>query len=192
MITIAHRGGTPENTLEAFERSWTNGVRHFETDVRITLDLHPVLVHDTHYQGLRISKNSVYDLGGVLTLDKLLNWLATKKNVQYELAIEMKDNSMALCRAVETIVYNYGIGNNVTIISFHKRLIRSCRHLKKGLIMTWWSLADNVGFCKKEAVEGLWVPCFRYTHRLSKACRSNGIKLFVWTINADGIVSDFI
>ena len=49
MLIIAHRGyhaAVPENTLAAFEAAVTVGVNGIETDVRISRDGLPVLIHD--------------------------------------------------------------------------------------------------------------------------------------------------
>lgn len=43
---IAHRGGTPENTLEAFRFSKQYGAAGVEVDLTFTKDGHPVLLHD--------------------------------------------------------------------------------------------------------------------------------------------------
>ena len=49
MLVIAHRGehgAVPENTMAAFEAAVAVGVNGIETDVRISLDGLPVLIHD--------------------------------------------------------------------------------------------------------------------------------------------------
>src|SRR6476659_2352139 len=46
---VGHRGGAsvaPENTLPSFEAAWAAGVAWVETDVRLTGDGVPVLLHD--------------------------------------------------------------------------------------------------------------------------------------------------
>lgn len=48
-IAIAHRGGAglaPENTLQAFSRTYALGLRLLETDVRVTKDGVPLAFHD--------------------------------------------------------------------------------------------------------------------------------------------------
>jgi len=49
VLIIGHRGAAglePENTLRSFGRALELGVDRIETDVRLTKDGHPVLVHD--------------------------------------------------------------------------------------------------------------------------------------------------
>src|SRR5687767_7161395 len=51
MLTIAHRGyhvSEPENTLEAFAAAAALEVDGIETDVRLSADHLPVLIHDRH------------------------------------------------------------------------------------------------------------------------------------------------
>ena len=43
---IAHRGGQPENTLEAFKRAKQAGASAVEVDLEVTKDGHGVLLHD--------------------------------------------------------------------------------------------------------------------------------------------------
>ena len=49
MLVLAHRGyhaGLPENTLAAFEAAQRLGVDGIETDVRLSVDGKPVIMHD--------------------------------------------------------------------------------------------------------------------------------------------------
>ena len=48
---VGHRGAAgvaPENTLPSFEAAWTAGVAWVETDVHLTRDGVPALLHDHH------------------------------------------------------------------------------------------------------------------------------------------------
>lgn len=48
-VVVAHRGNSalrPENTFDAFDLALQQGFPHFETDVQLTSDAVPILLHD--------------------------------------------------------------------------------------------------------------------------------------------------
>ena len=68
MIIWTHRGNPgPENTLEAFELAWKEGIHHFETDIHVTKDGILVLAHDSNIKRLSDSDQEIIDL----TLEEL-------------------------------------------------------------------------------------------------------------------------
>lgn len=87
-LAIAHRGGAglaPENTLDAFRRSYALGLRYLETDVRRTADGELVAFHDAtlgrvtalrgrvgRYRLSTLRTTAVLGGGGVLSLRELL------------------------------------------------------------------------------------------------------------------------
>lgn len=69
-LAVAHRGGAglaPENTVEAFARSYALGVRYLETDVRLTADGELVAFHDPDLRRVAGRRDPV----GGLTLAEL-------------------------------------------------------------------------------------------------------------------------
>lgn len=51
MMIYAHRGVSkyvPENTMSAFQLAYDQGAHGIETDVHLTKDHVPVLIHDEH------------------------------------------------------------------------------------------------------------------------------------------------
>jgi len=86
MIVWTHRGnpGT-ENTLEAFEQAWKDGIRYFETDIHVTKDGTLVLAHDSNIKRLtgcdeeiinltfeELNRNPVMGLNQWCSLDSLV------------------------------------------------------------------------------------------------------------------------
>lgn len=102
----AHRGGgkieSDENTLSAFERSYSEGIKGYETDVRLTKDGIVVIAHDNTFQRTCGDPRHVEDLTAneirrirtkqgnpILFLDELVEWYRAKGDVSY-LEIEFK------------------------------------------------------------------------------------------------------
>ncbi len=101
MIGFAHRGapaaGTRENTLAAFSHALEQGARALESDVWLTADRVPVLVHDRLVRaGLRrraIPATAAGDLPSWLpTLDDLYRELGS----DFDLSLDVKDGAAAL------------------------------------------------------------------------------------------------
>jgi glycerophosphoryl diester phosphodiesterase len=99
VLLFAHRGGVdhdhPENSIAAMARALELGVS-LESDVRLSLDGVPVLVHDPYVRGDRWFPRRVRRLTadrlrrfGVITLEDLYRELGT----DYELSIDLKDTA---------------------------------------------------------------------------------------------------
>lgn len=79
MLIIGHRGAAgiaPENTIESLQAGLDAGADMLEFDVRLTADNIPVLGHDAHLHGRRISTTTLADLqsaGTVTTLASVLD-----------------------------------------------------------------------------------------------------------------------
>lgn len=96
VITFAHRGGrahAPENTLAAFRRALELGASGLESDVWLSGDGQPVLVHDERFwRGLRrvdVRRTTAADLArfGVPRLVDLFDALGH----DFELSLDLKD-----------------------------------------------------------------------------------------------------
>lgn len=103
-LAVAHRGGAglaPENTLEAFSRSYALGLRYLETDVRVTADGELVAFHDADLRRVGGRRGAVGDLtlaqlrgvrvlgrGGVPTLREVLDAFPHAR-----LAVDLKDRA---------------------------------------------------------------------------------------------------
>lgn len=59
---IAHRGGTPENTLTAIRNSKARGASGIEVDLAFTKDGHPVILHDDTVDRTSNGKGNISDM----------------------------------------------------------------------------------------------------------------------------------
>lgn len=112
---FSHRGGKAEfdeNTLSAFEASYSAGYRGFETDVRLSKDGKLVIMHDgslkrTAGVDKRIEEMTSEEIQAVKTLkgnsilflDELLRWLSAKGDMEY-VEFEMKTDEKYYPREV--------------------------------------------------------------------------------------------
>lgn len=98
MIGFAHRGAPPagvrENTLAAFRHALTNGAQALESDVWLTADGVPVLLHDAYYRaGFR--RHTI----AMLSASALPEWLPSladlyrSTDIPFDLALDIKDQS---------------------------------------------------------------------------------------------------
>lgn len=104
---FSHRGGRmefDENTLSAFEASYKEGYRGYETDIRMTKDGELVILHDSDLKRTtdmngKVEQMNAADIrnattkGGhkVMFLDELMDWLDSKGDVTY-VEFELKTN----------------------------------------------------------------------------------------------------
>lgn len=141
---FAHRGGAhefDENTLFAFESAYANGLRGFETDVRVSKDHKLVIFHDASLKRIFDIEGSIEMLTSnelkklrtkkghaLLFLDEFLDFFKDKDQVYIEL--EMKTNA-PIYEAVQLKAYCDDLylkamaarpsGSNYVFTSFDKR-----------------------------------------------------------------------
>ena len=142
MYVAAHRGDSYnyyENTMTAFEQAVLSGCDMIETDVRLTVDGHLVLMHDetvdrtTNGHG-RVDKMTLAELKAlnagdtkspekIPTLEELLAYVCDK-NVTLNIEIKeywSDENELRLIECVEKtieLVEKYGMGEKILINSF--------------------------------------------------------------------------
>ena len=100
VITFAHRGGRahePENTLRAFRKGLELGASGLESDVWLSADGHPVLVHDDRFwRGLRhvdVRRSTAAELARH-EIPRLEDLFAACGN-DFELSLDLKDPASA-------------------------------------------------------------------------------------------------
>ena len=128
MLVIAHRGvhaAVPENTLAAFEAAVAMGVNGIETDVRISLDGFPVLIHDR----VIASGQAVADLTRreieqtvrheVPTLDEALEQFS---GILWNVEIK----TMSALSSVIKVLEKHQAGHRIMVTSFRHDLVAIC------------------------------------------------------------------
>ncbi|TXK17332.1 glycerophosphodiester phosphodiesterase family protein [Homoserinibacter sp. GY 40078] len=139
-FVAGHRGDratAPENTMPAFEAAFASGLEFVETDVQLTADGVPVLMHDDTVDRTTDGRGAVADLtvdeiraldagswysgdfAGVQVplLDEFLSALAdARKKALLELKGYWEPDDI---RVVVDQIYRHGVQNRVVFASFH-------------------------------------------------------------------------
>ncbi|TMN20750.1 glycerophosphodiester phosphodiesterase [Lentibacillus cibarius] len=169
---FAHRGASghaPENTMAAFELAYRQGADGIETDVHLTKDNIPVLMHDEqvnrttngagYIKDYSLKQLKQLDAGSwfssafadskILSLDEFLTWIRHKA---LYLNIELKNNKIDYTN-LETIIYNrlahYGLLHRSILSTFNPN---SMMRLKKAETDTETALLISRRFKHKKLI----------------------------------------
>lgn len=130
VITFAHRGGrahAPENTLHAFRRGLELGAEGLESDVWLSADGQPVLVHDERFwRGLRrvdVRRTTAADLAHY-EIPRLVDLFA-ELGADYELSLDLKDPASA--RATVDVLRRHGAPERSWLCIGSMSLLREVR-----------------------------------------------------------------
>jgi glycerophosphoryl diester phosphodiesterase len=138
-LIAAHRGGAglnPENSRMAFLKAIALGVDQIETDVHLTADAQPVLIHDPTLERTTLGSGAVQDFtflelqqiylrdtdqATILHLDELLQLLQpTTSNLRLELKVNSsRQPYQRLCERVVLALHQHQMLERTTISSFH-------------------------------------------------------------------------
>jgi glycerophosphoryl diester phosphodiesterase len=128
MLVIAHRGGhaaVPENTLAAFEAAVAMGVNGIETDVRLSLDGLPVLIHDRVIASgqavANLTRRELEQAVGheVPTLDEALEQFT---GILWDIEIKTTSALSPVIRVLE----KHQAGHRIIVTSFRHDLVALC------------------------------------------------------------------
>jgi glycerophosphoryl diester phosphodiesterase len=211
MQIVGHRGAAgvaPENTLPSFEAAWAAGVAWVETDVRLTRDGVPVLLHDATLDrtttghgavsaliwpevqavdaGLRFSP--AFEGTRVPRLEELLTAAAGRSGVLIELKAETERPDLLVERVLAAIAAA-GADQWVRLISFEADLLERVATTGRGAVPD-----IPTGFIASEAAgileTALRLSCAAIHPRLSalspsllEAAHSAGLRVNTWTAN---------
>jgi glycerophosphoryl diester phosphodiesterase len=230
---VGHRGAAgvaPENTMPSFEAAWaqrageerSDGVRApgsagavawVETDVRLTSDGVPVLLHDGSLErtttgqgsinGLTWAEVQTIDAGArfgpgfagtrVPRLEELLAAAAGRSSVLIELKAEVERPDLLIERALAAITAAHASGW-VRLISFEPDLLERARRAMRGdPIPTGFIASTADGLIETAARLGCAAVHPRYS-ALSPAllaeAQSAGLRVNTWTLNDPDLVRE--
>ncbi|ASK63271.1 glycerophosphodiester phosphodiesterase [Virgibacillus phasianinus] len=206
---IAHRGASklaPENTLPAFQLAYELGAEGIETDVQLTKDQIPVLMHD---EGLKRTTNGYgylkdytykelkqLDAGSwfsssftgtkLLSLEELLSWI---KDKPLYLNIELKNNKIDytnLEKIVYTMLNDYQLLNRTTLSTFNPKSIKRMKKLDKQIesaLLTSRRRKDLVTYAKSLGASAIHVKYRLLSRKLVDNCQREGIAIRIYTVN---------
>lgn len=208
-MIIAHRGASrfaPENTLPAFELALSMGAEAIETDVHLTKDQVPVLIHDEKVNRTTNGKGYIKDFTfkelqnldagswfakdfrgtNILSLDAFLQWAQDKP---LRLNIELKNNKIDYPH-LEEIVYEYTAHHKLldrTIFStFNPDSIKRLEPYKGQVEIAYLTSRGKslIQRAKELKVDALHIKYTLLTPGLAHACRHSGFVVRIYTVNS--------
>ncbi len=212
IFVIAHRGASayaPENTFPAFELALKMGSCGIETDIHITKDDIPVLIHDAtvdrttngagRVNDLTLEELKRLDAGSwfspefagtqIPTLEEFLKAFGHKAH----LVLEIKDGKST--EKTFTLVRDLGLLNESTFISFNMEVLKEIMRLEPNA---------NVGFLTNYVDEKLirtmkdnnikqvcpYAPSL--TEPIVEMIRNYGLDIRVWGVDKEDVIEKMI
>lgn len=207
---IAHRGASkyaPENTLPAFELAYKMKADGIETDVQLTRDNVPILIHDEQLKrttnGNGWIKDYTYeeikefDAGSwfskefnnnpILSLEEFLQWVQFKP---ISLHIELKNNKIEY-KDIENMVFemieHYKLLDRTTLSTFNPESVKrlKSKNTKIEVALLTSKKSSNLIFDAKElGANALHVKYRLLNPSLSIESRKQNIPLRIYTVNS--------
>lgn len=206
ILNIAHRGYSgkfDENTMIAFKKAIEYEADGIETDVQLSKDGIPVLIHDETLDRTTNGHGFVKDYTldelktfktkngkRIPTLEKLLKLVETSD--LKVLNLELK-NSIIPYEGLEvkvlTMIYEHNLQDKVIISSFNHMSLVKIRELDSTIVLgalTDSTLANVPKYLKDISVE-CYHPCFTsiLDKKYIKAIKAAGIKVNTYTVNKE-------
>lgn len=206
---FAHRGASriaPENTMPAFQLAEKIGADGIETDVQLTKDQIPVLIHDEALNRTTNQTGYVYqytydelkniDAGSwfapkykgtsMVTLEEFLKWI---KDTTLNVNIEIKNNVVDYPQ-IESIVQEcleqFNMESRTIISSFNPDSIRRYHDLFPQMdtaLLLSKRVKNPVALVQKIGAKGLHAKYSLLSRRLINDCHQQNIPVRTYTVN---------
>ncbi|WP_339227902.1 glycerophosphodiester phosphodiesterase [Oceanobacillus sp. FSL K6-2867] len=208
-MIIAHRGASkvaPENTMPAFELALRMKAEAIETDVQLTKDNIPVLIHDEHVKRTTNSHGYIKDyhlaelkkldagswfsknFGGatILTLEEFLQWMV---NTPLHLHLELKNNKIDYMH-LEPIVYEllsqYKVADRTTISTFNPDSVQRFSQLSSTIeiaLLTSRKINNLPRYAKELGAKAVHIKYRLLNKKLIQQCQHENMRVRVYTVN---------
>ena len=212
VLNIAHRGFSgkyPENTRRAFVAAVEEGKADgFESDVHLSKDGEPVIIHDDNLGRTSDGKGPVgehtfadlrkLDIGAwkgrefagerIMHLDELLELVLEHNKL---LNLEIK-NYEVFYRGIEEKVIDriraMGAADRVFLSSFNHPSMKRCKEIDPEIpagLLYGQPLIEAYEYAAKYGLDALHpcTSCLRYSPDLAEQTHKRGLKIHVWTVN---------
>ncbi len=206
---IAHRGASklaPENTMYAFELGYKFGAEGIETDVQLTKDNIPVLIHDEtvkrttngngYVKDYTFDELSKLDAGSwfspefhnarIISLEEFLIWIKPK---ELYINIELKNNKIDY-KNLESIVYdmlkNHRLLERTTLSTFNPNSVRRLLKYQNNIevaFLTSKKKPNLVEYAKNLGANALHVKYRLVNPQLIEQAHDNNMPVRVYTVN---------
>ena len=207
---IGHRGYVEkgvENTIQSLEAAAENGATMVELDVQMTKDQRLVVMHDSNLQRLAGINREVWDM----TYDELVGltlsqgdyksqlpsfeeFVKRAQELDIDLLIELKPHGKEPDNYAQLIVdklQELGITNRYPVMSLNHEAIDAIESLNSD-IRTGYVIPLQFGAFAKNEVDFYVLEAFSYTSDLAKQAHQEGKELYVWTINDEDEIQNFL
>ncbi|WP_053219318.1 glycerophosphodiester phosphodiesterase [Virgibacillus senegalensis] len=211
-LVFAHRGASkraPENTMPSFQLAYEMGAEGIETDVQLSKDGIPVLIHD---ETVRRTTNSVgfvqdytyeqlqnldagswfsekYENTRIISLEDFLIWAQPK---QLQLNIELKNNVIDyenLEKKVYDLLIKYKLVKRTTISSFNPVSLERFKQIDRKIataLLTSQRINGLVDYTSGLGAKALHIKYRLLNSKVVEECREKDMKLRIYTINRAG------
>ncbi|SFA72483.1 glycerophosphoryl diester phosphodiesterase [Lentibacillus halodurans] len=206
---FAHRGASkdaPENTMAAFHLAYEQGADGIETDVHLTKDHIPVLMHDERINRTTNGAGYIkdYTLGQlqelnagswfspefarsrIISLEEFLEWIQDKP---LYLNIELKNNNIDY-NQLEHIVYDrildYHLLHRTTLSTFNPTSVRRLKYLNRTIgvaLLTSKRYKNIVTAAKDLGANAIHIKYRLLNQLLVDQCHQENIAIRVFTVN---------
>jgi len=203
---IAHRGYSgiaPENTVAAAKLAGENGYYGCEFDIWPTSDRVWVVMHDETVDRMTDGEGNISDMtleqvkslkidaGNNLEaypdekVPTLNEMLAACDESGVRPVIEIKDGDRQNLESLAKQLYDSGIIDKCTVISFVPECLESMRELCPELEL-WYLVKtvtdENIAFCKENSIQAIDCDHNANTRSNYKKLRASGLTMAVWTV----------